>query len=108
MRVVKILAGDLVKEEEEGKQVNFTHNRALSVMAMNGCRLATLLKTTCPELKIILYTGATYVARHDLPSIDVMVHKSEGVEELLAAIEAFLPSWQQNTNSGVRSSAAFT
>jgi CheY-like chemotaxis protein len=75
--------------------------------AMNGCQLATLLKTACPELKIILYTGATYVARHDLPSIDAIVHKSDGLEELLAAIEAFLPSWQQNTNSGVRSSAPF-
>jgi CheY-like chemotaxis protein len=74
--------------------------------AMNGCQLATLLKTACPELKIILYTGATYLVRHDLLSIDAMVHKSDGVEELLAAIEAFLPSWQQNGNSG-RSSAAF-
>jgi CheY-like chemotaxis protein len=73
---------------------------------MNGCQLAALLKTACPELRIILYTGASYVPRHDLPFIDAMVHKSEGVEELLAAIEAFLPRWQQNTNSGVLASAA--
>jgi CheY-like chemotaxis protein len=68
--------------------------------AMNGCQLAARLKTACPELKIILYTGASYVARHDLHFIDAMVEKSDGVEELLAAIEAFLPRWQQNTNSG--------
>jgi CheY-like chemotaxis protein len=74
--------------------------------AMNGCQLAARLKTACPELKIILYTGAPYVARHDLLFIDTMVHKADGIEELLAAIEAFLPGWQQNTNSGALSSAA--
>lgn len=74
--------------------------------AMSGCQLAARLKTACPELKIILYTGAPYVARHDLPFIDAMVHKSDGVEELLAAIEAFLPRWQQNTDSGVLGSTA--
>jgi CheY-like chemotaxis protein len=74
--------------------------------AMNGCQLAARLKTACPELKIILYTGASYVARNNLPFIDAMVEKADGVEELLAAIEAFLPRWQQNTSSGVRGSAA--
>jgi CheY-like chemotaxis protein len=73
---------------------------------MNGCQLAARLKTVCPELKIILYTGASYVPRHDLPFIDAMVNKSDGVEELLAAIEAFLPRWQHITNTGIRSSAA--
>jgi CheY-like chemotaxis protein len=63
--------------------------------AMNGVQLAAQLKTACPELKIILYTGASYVVRHDLPLIDAMVDKSDGIEELLAAIEAFLPRWQQ-------------
>jgi CheY-like chemotaxis protein len=74
---------------------------------MNGCQLAALLKTARPELKIILYTGASYVPGHGLAFIDAMVNKSDGVEELLAAIEAFLPSWQQNTNSGVSRSVAF-
>jgi CheY-like chemotaxis protein len=73
--------------------------------AMNGCQLAARLKTVCPELKIILYTGASYVPGHDLPFIDAMVNKSDGIEELLAAIDGFLPRWQQNTNS-VLSSAA--
>jgi CheY-like chemotaxis protein len=74
--------------------------------AMNGCQLAARLKTACPELKVILYTGASYVPRHDLPFIDAMVNKSDGVEELLAAMEAFLPRWQQKTNSGILGSAA--
>ena len=73
--------------------------------AMNGGQLAAQLKTVCPELKVILYTGASSVGRHDLPFIDAMVHKSDGIEELLAAIETFLPQWQPNTNSGVLSSA---
>jgi CheY-like chemotaxis protein len=74
--------------------------------AMNGCQLAARLKTACPELKVILYTGASYVARHDLPFIDAMVDKSDGVEELLAAIETFLPQWEQNTSSAALSPAA--
>ena len=74
--------------------------------AMNGVQLAARLKTDSPELKIILYTGASSVGRSDLRFIDAMVDKSEGVEELLAAIEAFLPGWQRNTNSGVLGSAA--
>jgi CheY-like chemotaxis protein len=67
--------------------------------AMNGSQLAARLKTACPELKIILYTGASSVGRHELLFIDAMVDKSEGVEELLAAIAALLPPWQQNTNT---------
>ncbi|HEY2169122.1 MAG TPA: response regulator [Candidatus Angelobacter sp.] len=59
--------------------------------AMNGVELAARLKAACPELKTILYTGASYVIRHDLPFIDATVDKSDGVEELLATIEAFLP-----------------
>jgi CheY-like chemotaxis protein len=73
---------------------------------MNGGQLAARLKTACPDLKVILYTGASSVACHDLHFVDALVHKSEGVEELLATIETFLPRWQQNTNSGVLSSAA--
>ena len=73
--------------------------------AMNGCQLAARLKMVAPELKIILYTGASHVGRQELPFIDAMVHKSDGIEELLATIEAFLPRWQQ-INPGVLGSAA--
>jgi two-component system response regulator len=72
--------------------------------AMNGCQLAARLKMAAPELKIILYTGASYVVRHNLPFVDAMVDKSDGVEELLAAIETFLPSWQQNGDSAIHGS----
>jgi len=74
--------------------------------AMNGCQLAARLKITCPELKVILYTGASYAFRHDLPFIDAVVDKSEGVEELLATIKDILPHWRQNANSSALGLAA--
>jgi CheY-like chemotaxis protein len=67
---------------------------------MNGGQLAARLKTASPELKVILYTGASYVAKHELSFIDAMVHKSDGIEELLAKIEILLPH-QPNANSGL-------
>jgi CheY-like chemotaxis protein len=59
--------------------------------AMSGVELAARLKTASPQLKVILYTGASYIAKHELSFIDAIVHKSEGVEELLVTIEGFLP-----------------
>ena len=58
---------------------------------MNGGQLAARLKTACPELKIILYTGASDVGRQELSFVDAMIHKSDGIEELLAEIEILLP-----------------
>ena len=58
---------------------------------MNGGQLAARLKTACPELKIILYTGASDVGRQELSFVDAMIHKSEGIEELLAEIKILLP-----------------
>jgi DNA-binding NtrC family response regulator len=66
--------------------------------AMNGGQLAAQLKSASPGLKIILYTGMPYLAmENELRFIDAMVYKSEGIEELLAAIETFLPSRQKNS-----------
>jgi CheY-like chemotaxis protein len=59
--------------------------------AINGTQLAAWLKTSSPELKIILYTGAAWVPKHELRFIDRMVHKSAGIPALLSAIETFLP-----------------
>jgi CheY-like chemotaxis protein len=56
---------------------------------MNGAQLAAQLKAASPDLKIILYTGAVSVAEPELRFIDLMIHKSEGVPVLLAAIETF-------------------
>ena len=59
--------------------------------AINGTQLATWLKTASPELKVILYTGAAWVPKHELRFVDLMVHKSAGIPALLSAIETFLP-----------------
>jgi CheY-like chemotaxis protein len=59
--------------------------------AINGAELAVWLKTASPELKVILYTGAMWVPKHELHSVDLMVHKSEGIPALLSALETFLP-----------------
>ncbi|HEY1936857.1 MAG TPA: response regulator [Candidatus Angelobacter sp.] len=75
---------------------------------MNGLQLAARLKNASPELKTILYTGVADAVRPNLPFIDAMVDKSDGVEKLLAAIDAFLPHWQKITNSGVLGSSVLT
>lgn len=67
---------------------------------MNGGQLAARLKTACPDLKIIFYTGRSCIARQELSFVDAMVHKSDGIEELLAKIEILLPH-QPNANSGL-------
>jgi CheY-like chemotaxis protein len=74
--------------------------------AMNGTQLAERLKAIHPELKIILYTGATYVARQERDFIDALVDKSDGIEELLATLEAFTPKRQQKANGNGRGPTA--
>jgi CheY-like chemotaxis protein len=76
--------------------------------AMNGGQLAERLKTAHPDLKIILYTGSSCVARRERDFIDAMVHKSDGVEELLAAIDAFLPGRKRNAKMKERHSSGMT
>jgi len=53
---------------------------------MNGCDLADLLKVMRPELKIILYSGATDVPRNEMTSIDIFVSKADGMPTLIAEI----------------------
>ena len=53
---------------------------------MNGCDLADLLKVMCPELKIILYSGATDIPRNEMTSIDIFVSKADGVSALIAEV----------------------
>jgi CheY-like chemotaxis protein len=74
--------------------------------AMNGTQLAERLKTIHPELKIILYTGATYVARQDRDFVDALVDKSDGIEELLATIETFTPKRNHKANGNRRGATA--
>jgi CheY-like chemotaxis protein len=53
---------------------------------INGCDLADLLKVMRPELKIILYSGATDVPRNEMTSIDVFVSKADGMSALIAEV----------------------
>ena len=53
---------------------------------MNGCDLADLLKVMRPELKIILYSGATDVPRNEMTSIDIFVSKADGISALIAEV----------------------
>jgi DNA-binding NtrC family response regulator len=53
---------------------------------INGCDLADLLKVMRPELKIILYSGATDVPRNEMTSIDIFVSKADGMSALIAEV----------------------
>jgi len=53
---------------------------------MNGCDLADLLKVMRPELKIILYSGATDVPRNEMTGIDTFVSKADGITALIAEV----------------------
>ncbi len=53
---------------------------------MNGCDLADLLKVMRPELKIILYSGATDIPRNEMTSIDTFVSKADGITALIAEV----------------------
>jgi hypothetical protein len=39
-----------------------------------------------PELKIILYSGATDVPRNEMTSIDIFVSKADGITALIAEV----------------------
>jgi DNA-binding NtrC family response regulator len=53
---------------------------------INGCDLADLLKVMRPELKVILYSGATDVPRNEMTSIDIFVSKADGMSALIAEV----------------------
>ena len=53
---------------------------------MNGCALASHLKASDPQLKVILLSAALCVPAHEMSSIDKFVSKTAGVPELLHAI----------------------
>ena len=60
--------------------------RTTALVGMNGCDLADLLKVIRPELKIILYSGATDVPRNEMTSIDTFVSKADGITALIAEV----------------------
>jgi len=58
---------------------------------MNGCDLADHLRSLCPRLKIILYSGAIDIAEDEMTSVDAFVSKDEGTGRLLAQIVQLTP-----------------
>ena len=56
---------------------------------MNGCVLAEYLKTRYPSLKVVVYSGALDISKHELGSVDVFVPKADGIRTLLAKITEF-------------------
>ncbi|MFY9645297.1 MAG: hypothetical protein WAK29_08965, partial [Terriglobales bacterium] len=56
---------------------------------MNGCALAQKLRSICPELKTILHSGATEIPQSEMTSVDVLIHKGDGVAPLLNQIVQF-------------------
>ena len=57
---------------------------------MSGACLAAQLKGARSQLKVVLFTGVLQVPERDLSLMDAVVHKSQGVEVLLATVERLL------------------
>jgi DNA-binding NarL/FixJ family response regulator len=53
---------------------------------MDGCALASEIRSTRPELKIILYSGAVDIPKSKLTSVDAFIPKSGGVGPLIAHV----------------------
>jgi CheY-like chemotaxis protein len=56
---------------------------------MNGCALAQRLRSIYPKLKTILHSGATDIPPSEMTSVDVLIHKGDGVAPLLDQIVKF-------------------
>jgi len=59
---------------------------------MNGCVLADYLRTRCPDLKIILHSGAVDIPETEMGSIDAFVAKADGVARLLQEVSTLAQS----------------
>ena len=71
---------------------------------MNGCVLAERLRSMCPDLKTILYSGAIDIPSREMTSVDVVVSKSDGIEALISQVRQFM---QVNLDSQRRLSFHF-
>jgi CheY-like chemotaxis protein len=58
---------------------------------MNGCALAARLRSLCPELKIILYSGAFEIPPGELARVDAFISKGDGIDRLVEQTEEFAP-----------------
>lgn len=57
---------------------------------MNGAELAAFCKAANPDIKVILFSGSPAIPTRELAFVDDFVEKSEGIDALLAAIQALL------------------
>jgi CheY-like chemotaxis protein len=57
---------------------------------LNGAELAAFCKAANPDIKVILFSGSLSIPNRELVFVDDFVEKSEGVDALLAAIQALL------------------
>ncbi len=57
---------------------------------MNGCALASQLKASDPQLKVILLSAALSISANEMRNIDKFVSKAAGAPELLDAIAYLL------------------
>jgi two-component system, cell cycle sensor histidine kinase and response regulator CckA len=73
---------------------------------MNGARLAAHLKNRCPEVKVVLFTGALQVPQPDPLLLDAVVPKSYGAETLLETVENLLATPANATNFTQRGMSA--
>jgi CheY-like chemotaxis protein len=62
---------------------------------MSGAELAGRLKKKNSQIEVILLTGAVHVPQQELLSVDLLIHKSDGVQELLAAVDWLMSSTYQ-------------
>src|SRR5438132_153160 len=72
---------------------------------MNGCLLADRLKSMCPELKIILHSGAVTIPENQMTSIDVFISKSDEIARLIASVSEHTTRMGQQ--SGLSSQARY-
>jgi CheY-like chemotaxis protein len=75
---------------------------------MNGCALADELRSMCPKLKIILYSGAVDIPQWEMTSVDAFVAKDEGTARLLDQIAQIAHTIQPANAAPRRRSSART
>jgi len=56
---------------------------------MNGCILARRLRSICPWLKIILYSGTVDIPQSKMTSVDAFIPKGDGVGTLIDHVVQF-------------------
>ena len=104
---VTLLQSGAALVEESGFAVIVTHCplEAISIMAdtieidiaildyhmpiMNGCVLADRLRSIHPELKTILYSGATDIPPSEMTNVDAFISKGDCARRLLSQVLEF-------------------